>query len=53
MTVLRLDVKFQAACSSVENIWDRIVPPCQMEIVNQMWAVCAFCCNAQPNIMSM
>ena len=25
----------------------------QMGIVNQMWAVCAFCCNAQPNIISV
>lgn len=35
------------------QIWDRVVPLYQMGIVNQMWAVCTFCCNAQSNVISM
>ena len=50
-----LQIHVEPAFNKIKNfhIWDRVVPLHQMGIVNQMWAVCAFCCNAQPNIISM
>ena len=50
-----LRIHVEPAFNKTKNfqIWDRVVPQHQMRIVNQMWAVCAFCCNAQPNIISM
>ena len=49
-------INVEPASNKIKNfhIWDRVVPLVhQMGIVNQMWAVCAFCCNAQPNIISV
>ena len=45
----------ERAINKIKNfhIWDRVVPLHQMGIVNQMWPVCAFCCNAQLNIISI
>ena len=36
-----------------QKMWYRVVPLYQIGVVNQMWAVCAFLCNAQPNIISV
>ena len=52
--IASLRIHVERAINKIKNfhIWDRVVPLHQMGIVNQMWAVCAFCCNAQPNILS-
>ena len=34
------------------HIWDGIVPLHQFGVVNQMWAICAFLCNVQANVIS-
>ena len=53
--IASLRIHVERAINKIKNfhIWDRVVPLHQMGIVNQMWAVCAFCCNAQPNIISI
>ena len=53
--IASLRIHVERAINKIKNfhIWDRVVPLYQMAIVNQMWAVCAFCCNAQPNIISI
>ncbi|XP_078377811.1 uncharacterized protein LOC144660965 [Oculina patagonica] len=53
--IASLRIHIERAINKIKNfqIWDRVVPLHQMGMVNQMWAVCAFCCNAQPNIISM
>lgn len=53
--IASLRIHVERAINKIKNfhIWDRVVPLHQMGIVNQMWAVCAFCCNVQPNIISM
>ena len=53
--IASLRIHVEPAFNKIKNfqIWDRVVPQRQMRIVNQMWVVCAFCCNAQPNIISM
>ena len=53
--IASLRIHVEPAFNKIKNfqIWDRVVPQHQMRIVNQMWVVCAFCCNAQPNIISM
>ena len=35
------------------HVWDRVIPMHRFGIVNQIWTVCAFLCNAQPNIISI
>ena len=53
--IASLRIHVEPAFNKIKNfhIWDRVVPLHQMGIVTQMWAVCAFCCNAQPNIISV
>jgi len=53
--IASLRIHVERAINKIKNfhIWDRVVPLHQIGIVNQMWAVCAFCCNVQPNIISM
>ena len=53
--IASLRIHVEHAINKIKNfhIWDRVVSLHQMGIVNQMWAVCAFCCNAQTSIMSM
>ena len=53
--IASLWIHVEPAFNKIKNfhIWDRVVPLHQMGIVNQMWVVCAFCCNAQPNIISV
>lgn len=47
-------IYIERAINEIKNfhIWDRVTPLHQMGLVNQMWAICAFCCNAQANIIS-
>ena len=53
--IASLRIHVECAINKIKNfhIWDRVVPLHQMGIVNQMWAVCTFCFNVQPNIISM
>ena len=53
--IASLRIHVERAINKIKNfhILDRVVLLHQMGIVNQMWAVCAFCCNAQPNIISI
>ena len=53
--IASLQIHVEPAFNKIKNfrIWDRVVPLHQMGIINQIWAVCAFCCNAQTNITSM
>ena len=54
--IASLRIHVEPVFNKVKNfhIWDRVVPLHQMGIINQMWAaVCAFCCNAQPYIISV
>ena len=53
--IASLRIHVEPAFNKIKNfhIWNGVVPPYQMGIANQMWAVCAFCCNAQHNIISM
>ena len=52
--IASLRIHIERAINKIKNfhIWDKVVPLHQIRIANQMWAVCAFCCNAQPNIIS-
>jgi hypothetical protein len=52
--IASLRIHIERAINKVKNfhIWDRVVPLNLMGVVNQMWAVCAFLCNAQENIIS-
>lgn len=52
--IASLRIHMERAISKIKNfrIWDRVTPLHQMELVNQMWAICVFCCNAQANIIS-
>ena len=53
--IASLRVHVERTINKIKNfhMWDRVVRLHQMRILNQMWAVCAFCCNAQPNIISI
>ena len=53
--IASLQIHVESAFNKIKNfhLWDRVVPLHQMGIVNQMWPACAYCCNAQPNIISM
>ena len=53
--IANLRIHIERAINKIKNfhIWDRVVPLHQIGVVNQMWAVCAFLCNAQPNIISV
>ena len=50
-----LRIHVERAINKIKNfhIWDGVVPLHQFGVVNQMWAVCAILCNAQPNIISI
>ena len=52
--IASLRIHIEHAINKIKNfhIWDQVVPLHQIRLANQMWAVCAFCCNAQPNIIS-
>ena len=52
--IARLRIHVERTINKIKNfnIWDRVVPLKQFGIVSQMWAVCAFLCNAQNPILS-
>ena len=52
--IASLRIHVERAISKIKNfhIWDRVVPINTFGIVNQMWSVCAFLCNAQNPITS-
>ena len=52
--IASLRIHIERAINKIKNfhIWDKVIPLHQIPLANQMWAVCAFCCNAQPNIRS-
>lgn len=49
--IASLRIHIERAINKVKNfhIWDRVTPLNLIGVVNQMWAVCAFLCNAQEN----
>ena len=53
--IASLRIHVERAINKIKNfhIWDGVIPLHQLGIVNQMWAVCAILCNAQPNIISI
>lgn len=53
--IASLRIHVERAINKIKNfhVWDRVIPIHQFGIVNQMWAVCSFLCNAQPNIISI
>ena len=53
--IASLRIHIERAINKIKNfhIWDRVIPLHQIGVVNQMWTVCAFLCNAQPNIISV
>ena len=52
--IASLRIHIERAINKIKNfhIWDKVIPLHQIPLANHMWAVCAFCCNAQPNIIS-
>ena len=52
--IASLRIHIERAINKIKNfhIWGKVIPLHQIGVVNQMWAVCAFLCNAQPNIIS-
>ena len=52
--IASLRIHVERAISKIKNfhIWGRVVPINTFGIVNQMWSVCAFLCNAQNPITS-
>ena len=53
--IASLRIHIERAINKIKNfhIWDKVIPLHQFGIVNQMWAVSAILCNAQPNIISV
>lgn len=53
--IASLRIHIERAINKIKNfhIWDKVIPLSQFSVVNQMWAVCAILCNAQPNIISV
>lgn len=53
--IASLCIHVERAINKIKNfhIWDGVVPLHQIGLANQMWAVCAFLCNIQPNIISV
>ena len=53
--IASLRIHVERAINKIKNfpIWDGVVPLHQFGVVNQIWAVCAILCNAQPNIISI
>ena len=50
-----LRIHIERTINKINNfhIWDRVISLHQIGVVNQMWIVCAFLCNAQPNMISV
>jgi len=53
--IASLRIHIERAINKIKNfhVWARVIPLHQFGVVNQMWSVCAFLCNAQPNIISV
>lgn len=53
--IASLRIYIERAINKIKNfhIWDKVIPLHQFGLVNQMWAICAILCNAQPNIISV
>ena len=53
--IASLRIHIERAINKIKNfhIWDGVIPLNQLGLANQMWAVCAILCNAQPNIISV
>ena len=53
--IASLRIHIERAINKIKNfhIWDWVTTLHQIGVVNQMWTVCAFLCNAQPNIISV
>ena len=45
--IASLRIHIERAINKIKNfhIWDKVIPLHQIALVNQMWAVRAFCCN--------
>ena len=52
--IASLRIHMERAINTLKNfhIWDGVIALNQLGLANQMWAICAFLCNAQPNIIS-
>ena len=52
--IASLRIHIERAINKIKNfhIWDRVILMNLMGVVNQMWAVCGYLCNAQENIIS-
>ena len=52
--IASLRIHVERAINKIKNfhIFDSVVPLSLFSVVNQMWTVCAFLCNIQPNIIS-
>lgn len=53
--IASLRIHIERAINKIKNfhVWDKVIPLHQFGLVNQMWSVCAFLCNAQCNIISV
>ena len=53
--IASLRIHVERVINKIKNfhIWDRVVTLNQLGLVNQMWAVCAILCNAQPSVISV
>ena len=53
--IASLRINVERVINKIKNfhIWDRVVTLNQLGLVNQMWAVCAILCNAQPSVISV
>ncbi|XP_068671617.1 uncharacterized protein [Montipora foliosa] len=51
--IASLRIHIERAINKIKNfhIWDKVIPVHQIPLASQMWVVCAFSCNAQPNII--
>ena len=53
--IASLRIHVERAMNKIKNfhIWDEVIPLHQLGLVNQIWAVSAILCIAQPNIISI
>lgn len=52
--IASLRIHVERAINKIKNfrIWNGVVPLSLFSVVNQMWTVCAFLCNAQDPLIS-
>ena len=48
-------IHVERAINRIKNykIWSGVVPLSSFGLVNQMWSICAFLCNAQDKLISI